>query len=87
MKSNLKDLGILVDDMLSYKNQQMAADKKAQQKSTWFFKNNMEIISPCHIDYGSILWAPVSAKLALIYMEGPLPAFTRHGKDMYDKNY
>ena len=41
----------------------------------------------CHLDYGSILWAPVSKKTALKYMEGPLRAFTRRGIDMKTKNY
>ena len=41
----------------------------------------------CHLDYGSILWAPVSQKSALIHMEGPLRAYTRPGKNMVGKNY
>ena len=37
-KNDVKDFGILIDDTLLYKNQQMAAVKKAQQKSAWIFR-------------------------------------------------
>ena len=82
-KNYVKDLGILVDNMYSYKNQQMAAVKKVQQKSAWIFRTfgtkNIDFLRKIekslvqsHLDYGSKLWATVSTKFSLIYMEGPL---------------
>ena len=76
----------------------MAAVKKAQQKSAWIFRTFgtrkvnflrkiWKSLVQCHLDYGSILWAPIITKSALKYMEGPLCAFTRRGYDMYDKSY
>ena len=79
-------------------NQQRTAVKKALQKSDWIFRTFgtrkvnflrkiWKSLVQCHLDYGSILWAPVSKKTALKYMEGPLRAFTRRGIDMKTKNY
>ena len=97
-KEKVKDLGIVVDVNLKYRTQMDNALNKANKKASWVFRTfttrNVGFLKKlwksaiqCHLDYGSILWAPVSTKSALIYMEGPLCAFTRRGKDMYNKSY
>ena len=41
----------------------------------------------CHLDYGSVLWAPVDRKGDLIALEKPLRAFTRKAVGLYNQNY
>ena len=41
----------------------------------------------CHLDYGSILWAPVSGIINIRNMEAQLRAYTKKAKGMYYLNY
>ena len=41
----------------------------------------------CHLDYGSVLWAPVDRKGGLMALEKPLRSFTRKSKGMSQCNY
>lgn len=97
-KQNIKDLGILLDNALKYKDQQAEAVNKAIQKSSWvlrtfqtrdvnFMRKIWNSLIQCHLDYGSILWAPVTGILNIRNMEAPLKAFTKKAKGMHDLNY
>ena len=97
-KSSIKDLGIYVDADLRYKEQMKRAVNKANKKASWilrsfstrdvnFLRKTWRTLVQCHLDYGSVLWAPVSQIGDLRYMEGPLRAFTKKAKNLYDKNY
>ena len=97
-KPYIKDLGIYVDSNLNYKEQMKAAVRKADKKSSWIFrtfstrdvhfmKKMWKSLVQCHLDYGSILWAPVKAIGDLRYLEGPLRAFTKKGQNLHGKNY
>ena len=59
-KNDVKDLGILVDDTLLYKNQQMATVKKAQQKFTLIFRTfgtrNVEFLRKIWKSLVQYLW-------------------------------
>ena len=68
-KCVIKDLGILVDDQISYEDQLLKAVNKAKQKAGWvlrtFSSRGVELLRTiwrslvqCHLDYGNILWAP-----------------------------
>ena len=82
-KNYIKDLGILVDSELRYKEQMKSAVSKANRKASWilqtfitrkvdFMRKTWKVLVQCHLYYGSVLWAPVSLKGDLKYMEGPL---------------
>ena len=97
-KPVIKDLGILVDSTLRYRDQITKVIKKANQKSSWilrtfhtrkptFLRKIWKSLVQCHIDYGSVLWAPVSNPKDLRDLEGPLRTFTRKGYGMYEKSY
>ena len=97
-KSNIKDLGILVDSDLRYKEQMKSAVSKANKKASWilrtfsnrsveFMRKTWKVLVQCHLDYGSVLWAPVNLKGDLKYMEGPLRAFTKKAKNLYNTDY
>ena len=47
----------------------------------------MEICDQCHLDYGSILWSPVSEITDLKKMESTLRVFTKRGSGMNELNY
>ena len=68
-KEVIKDLGVLVDDKLSYTDQLNSAVAKAKQKSAWvlrtfstrkvsFLRTMWNTLVQCHLDYGCVLWAP-----------------------------
>ena len=97
-KNCIKDLGIYIDGNLNYKEQMKSAVCKANKKASWilrtfstrdihFLKKTWKTLVQCHLDYGSVLWAPVHSICNLRYMEGPLRAFTKKAKGLYDKNY
>ena len=82
-KSSIKDLGIYVDNELRYKDQMKNAVNKANKKSSWilrtfstrdvaFMRKTWRTLVQCHLDYGSVLWAPTSKKCDLRYIEGVL---------------
>ena len=71
---------------------------KANKKASWvfrtfstrnvcFLKKIWKSVVQCHLDYGSILWSPVSDITELKRMESPLRAFTRKGNHMSNLNY
>ena len=41
----------------------------------------------CHLDYGSVLWAPVDRRRDLIALEKPLRAFTRKAWGLNNQDY
>ena len=97
-KSSIKDLGILVDDSLSYGDQLSRAVSKATPKSSWvlrtfstrkveFMRTMWQSLIQCHLDYGCLLWAPYSTKTKLKILEDPLRAFTRRGEGMFHLPY
>ena len=97
-KSFIKDLGILVDTDVRYCEQMDAAVRKSNKKISWIFRTfstrNIDFLKKiwkslvqCHLDYGSTLWSPVSRKLELRALEGPLRAYTKRGSEMYKYNY
>ena len=97
-KNYIKDLGILVDSELRYKEQMKLAVSKANKKASWilrtfgnrsveFMRKTWRVLVQCHLDYGSVLWAPVNQKGDLKYMEGPLRAFTKKAKNLYNTDY
>ena len=90
-KIHIKDMGILVDTDLRYKEQIKSAVSKANKKASWilrtfsnrnvdFMRKTWRVLVQCHLDYGSVLWAPVNQKGDLKYREGPLRANTKKPK-------
>ena len=80
----IKNLGIYVDSEMNYKEQMKAAVQKAEKKSSWilrtfstrevlFMRKTWRSLVQCHLDYGSILWAPVKAIGDPGYLEGSEP--------------
>ena len=72
-KDVIKDLGIMIDEDISYIYQLNKAVNKTRQKSAWvlrtFSTRKIEFIRTmwnsciqCHLDYRCILWAPYSTK-------------------------
>ena len=70
-KDMVKDLGIMVDNEMKSKTQMDNALRKANKKASWvfrtfttknvhFLKKIWNSVIQCHLDYGSILWSPVS---------------------------
>ncbi len=93
-----KDLSILLDSSLSFRDQRASAVAKAKQKAGWvlrMFRTRepyalrtlwKALIQP-HLDYASQLWAPVSNKGALEEQESPLRAFTKRFKGLSQLPY
>ena len=97
-KEQVKDLGIIVDNELRYKSQMDCALNKANKKANWvfrtfktrdviFLKKIWKSTIQCHLDYGSILWAPVSEIMDLKKMENVLRSYTRRAIGMDGLNY
>ena len=94
----VKDLGILIDAEMTYKNQRDKAILKANQKSGWVFRTfkdrNVDflrriwrsVIQP-HQDYCCPLWAPYYTKGDLLNQEGPLRAFTKRAWGLREVMY
>ena len=85
---HVKDLGVLIDKDLSYKPQREAAIAKANCKAGWvlrtfrtrdpeFVRRTWRSLILPHLDYCSLLWAPVSEKGDLLRNEGPLRAYSK----------
>ena len=87
-----------MDNELNFKPQRNKVISKTNQKSGWVlhtFKSRFidfmrimwrSLIQP-HLDYCSIIWAPVSNKGELLAMEGPLRSFTKKAWDTSHLNY
>ena len=84
----VKDLGVLMDRDLSYKAQRESAINKANRKAGWvlrtfrtreqdFVRRTWRSLVLPHLDYCSLLWAPVSEKGDLLRNEGPLRSFSK----------
>ena len=70
----VKDLGVLVDNILQYKEQRLKAIQKANQKSGWVLRTFKDrsvdymrrmwrsLIQP-HKDYCCMVWAPIHLKV------------------------
>ena len=97
-KEVIKDLGILVDQDLSYKAQYDTALSKTKQKYSWvlrtfstcepeFLRIMWNSLIQCHLDYGSILWAPYTVKKYLKNMENTLRTFSKRAKGLYNADY
>ena len=87
-KESIKDLGIMVDTTLRYKDQIQKVIGKANKKAGWvlgtfstrkvtFMRKMWKSLVQCHLDYGSVLWAPMDRRSDLMALEKPLRAFTR----------
>ena len=87
-KNTIKDLGVYIDDDLTYNSQLNSAISKANQKVFWvlrtfrtrkleFMRKMWKSLIQCHLDYGSILWSPSQKKTDLKRQEGPLRAFSK----------
>ena len=82
-KESVKDLGIIVDQDLSFKQQRQRALSKCWRKIGWISRNCAtrsisflktvwtSLVQP-HLDYGSIMVAPVSQKCDKFAAERPL---------------
>ena len=93
-----KDLGVLVDNKLDFKNQRVKVIKKANNKISWilhtFVSRDKDVMKTLwrslvqpHFNYACLVWAPVGIKSDIEALEGPLRAFTRSIKGCYGKNY
>ena len=87
-KEAIKDLGIYIDQNLDFKVQRQKALAKTWQKLGWvkrtfstrtvpFLKTIWNSLIQPHIDYGSIIWAPVSNKGDRLASEKPLKTLTK----------
>ena len=97
-KECIKDLGIMVDDQVSYSIQKQKALMKAKQKIGWIlrcFKTRSvsflrilwnSLVQP-HLDYGSIIWSPVDSKGELKAFEDPLRSLTKKAEGTSQLNY
>ena len=97
-KDSIKGLGIMADTSLRYKDQIQKAIGKANKKAGWvlrtfstrktvFMRKMWKSLIQCHLDYGSVLWAPVDRRGDLMALEKPLRAFTRKALGLSNQNY
>ena len=94
----MKDLGIIVDQDLSFKPQRQKALSKCWKKIGWitrtfatrsisFLKTVWTSLVQPHLDYGSIMAAPVSQKCDKFAAERPLKALTKMAWGTKGLNY
>ncbi len=83
-----RDLGVMLDNSMSFRTQRSWAWAKTLQKVGWVLRSFRtrdlgtlrslwhSLVQP-HMDYASQLWAPVGSRGALEAQEAPLRAFSR----------
>ena len=93
-----KDLGIMFDNNIDFRNHRNKAIMKTSNKVSWILRTFInrdtevmrtlwkQLVQP-HQDYGCLVWAPVVTKCDFEAQEGPLRKFSRKLKGMYDLNY
>ena len=97
-KETVKDLGITVDQDLSFRPQRQKALSKCWKKIGWitrtfatrsisFLKTLWTSLVQPHLDYGSIMVAPVSLKCDKLAAERPLKALTKMAWGTKGLNY
>ena len=97
-KEAVKDLGVMVDQNLDFGVQRRKALSKAWRKLGWisrtfstrsipFLKTIWTSLVQPHMDYGSIMTAPVSQKGEKLAAEGPLRSLTRMAWEAKGLNY
>ena len=94
----VKDLGIMVDNKLNFKDQRNKAISKTRAKAAWVlhtFRSRSRdlmvqlwksLIQP-HLDYCGQLWAPVGMIGMIKAQEGILKAYTKKISGCYNQNY
>lgn len=97
-EANVKDLGVLIDCGLNFKDQRLSVLKKTKNKASWVlrtFKSReldvlrrvwMSLVQP-HMDYGCILWYPVEEVCEIKCMESVLKSFSKYGKGLRNLSY
>ena len=81
-KEVIKDLGIMVDRGMNYEEHLRKVVSKTKQKTAWvlrtfstregrFLRIVWRTLIQCHLDYGSILWAPYQTKFKWKLLESP----------------
>jgi ribonuclease P/MRP protein subunit RPP40 len=94
----VKDLGVLIDDDGTFKDQRNAAIRKTRQKAGWalrtfrsrdpdFMRTLWRSTIQPHQDYASQLWSPVDQVGDLVDQEGPLRTFTKRASGLRDLDY
>ena len=97
-KEVTKDLGVEIDDMVSFQHQRLKALKKVKNMSSWalrtFTNRNQHLmktlwktlIVPIQ-DYASLLWAPIFEKGDLKAQGTPLRQFSKRVNGLHNLNY
>ena len=96
-KDWVKDLGILIDNQLTYRIHRQEAIRKVTQKTGWvkrtfynrtvpFLKTIWNSLLQPHLDYGSVITAPYY-KNEILASEKPLMSFTKLATDARNLHY
>lgn len=94
----MKDLGILMDEDLSFKAHRRCVIQKMRRKAAWtlrtfrawdmrFMRSIWRSSIQPHQDYGSQIWTPVGMKGDLMEQEGPLRSFTKKVRGLGGLHY
>ena len=97
-EEEIRDLGITMDSLCSFKPQRAKAIKKTSHKAGWILRTfqtrDMNVLRTLwrtlvlpHQDYGSQLWSPVGYVGDLMAQEAPQRAFTRRIKGLRNVPY
>ena len=98
VKETVSDLGIMIDDNLSYNSHIKKVISKVNNLSAWalrtfrsrdkyLMKKIWRSLIQCHADYGCILWYPVGRIGEMRALEDPLRSFTKRVSGMWNKSY
>ena len=96
--NSVKDLGIYIDNDMSFKSHIDQVISKTNNKCSWllrtFYTREISImrmlyktLAQPHIDYGALLWYPTGNVGQMGAIEGPLRAFTPRMKGCNNMNY
>ena len=88
VKEVVRDLGIMIDDNMSYSSHIKKVVSKVNNLAAWalrtfrsrdktLLRKLWRSLIQCHVDYGCILWYPVGRKGEMRALEEPLRSFTK----------
>ena len=98
VKTTIKDLGVLIDDNMTYQSQMNMAISKANKKLGWvlrtfrtrsieFLRKLWNSLVQTHLDYCSVLWAGSANKTQRRALEGPLRSLTKAAWGLRNMSY
>ena len=95
---SVKDLGVLVDHKLSFKEQRDSVLRKAKNKAAWVLRTFKcrkigimrklwrALVQP-HLDYACLIWSPVGEIREVSRMESVLKDYTKKCKEIRNETY